>query len=34
MALEEEFNIEIEDSEAEGMKTFGDVHNYILKKIS
>ena len=34
MALEEEFKIEIEDSEAEGMKTFGDVHNYILKKIS
>ena len=34
MALEEEFEIEIEDSEAEQMKTFDDVHQFILGKIA
>jgi len=34
MALEEEFEIEIEDSEAERMKTFDDVHQFILGKIA
>ncbi len=32
MALEEEFNIEIPDEDAEKMKTVGDVNKYIEEK--
>ena len=32
MALEEEFNIEIPDEDAEKMKTVGDVIKYIEEK--
>ena len=34
MALEEEFNIEIPDEDAEKMKTVGDVIKYIEEKAS
>ena len=34
MALEEEFNIEIPDEDAEKMKTVGDVMKYIEEKAS
>ena len=33
MALEEEYGIEISESEAEVLKTFGDVHKFVLQKI-
>ena len=33
MALEEEYDIEIADEEAEVLKTFGDVHKFVLEKI-
>ena len=33
MALEEEYGIEIDDEEAEVLKTFGDVHKFVLEKI-
>ncbi|RKY40003.1 MAG: acyl carrier protein [Candidatus Omnitrophota bacterium] len=33
MALEEEFGIEIPDSDAEKMSTVGDVINYIKEKV-
>ena len=33
MALEEEYDIEIDDEEAEVLKTFGDVHKFVLEKI-
>ena len=33
MALEEEYDIEIDDEEAEVLKTFGDVHKFVLQKI-
>ncbi len=32
MAMEEEFDIEIPDEEAEKLKTVQDVHNYIATK--
>lgn len=32
MAMEEEFGIEIPDTDAEGLKTVGDVANYLQKK--
>jgi acyl carrier protein len=34
MALEEEFNIEIPDEDAEKMKTVGDVIKYIEDKVN
>ena len=34
MALEEEFNIEIPDEDAEKMKTVGDVIKYIEEKVN
>ena len=34
MALEEEFNIEIPDEDAEKMKTVGDVIKYIDEKVA
>ncbi len=34
MALEEEFNIEIPDEDAEKMKTVGDVVKYIEEKVN
>ena len=33
MALEEEYGIEISESEAEVLKTFSDVHKFVLQKI-
>ena len=33
MALEEEYGIEISESEAEVLKTFNDVHKFVLEKI-
>ncbi len=32
MAMEEEFGIEIPDTDAEGLKTVGDVASYLQKK--
>lgn len=34
MALEEEFNIEIPDEDAEGIRTVQDAVNYIEKKLA
>ena len=34
MELEDEFDIEIEDEDAEGFKTIGDIVSYIEGKIS
>ena len=33
MALEEEYGIEISEEEAEVLKTFNDVHKFVLEKI-
>jgi len=32
MAIEDEFNIEIPDSDAESMQTFGDLVGYVVSK--
>jgi acyl carrier protein len=34
MAIEDEFDIEIEDEDAEGFKSIGDIVNYVNSKIS
>ena len=34
MMLEEEFDIEIKDSEAKVMKSFGDIHKFVINKLS
>jgi acyl carrier protein len=34
MAIEEEFDIEIADEDAEGMRTVGDVESYIAQRIA
>ncbi len=33
MAIEEEFNIEVDDSQVEQIQTVGDVVNYLSEKI-
>ncbi|MBE6903656.1 MAG: acyl carrier protein [Ruminococcaceae bacterium] len=33
MAIEEEFNIEVDDSQVEEIQTVGDVVNYLSEKI-
>lgn len=33
MAMEEEFNIEIPDTDAEGIRTVGDVVQYLNKRV-
>ncbi len=34
MAIEDEFDIEIDDEDAEGFKSIGDIVNYVKSKIS
>ena len=34
MAIEETFDIEIPDDDAETMRTIGDVQNYVAKRVS
>lgn len=34
MALEQEFDMEIPDEEAENIQTVGDVHEYIQKRLA
>ena len=34
MAIEEEFDIEIADEDAEGMQTLGDVESYVASRVS
>ena len=34
MAIEEEFDIEIADEDAEGMRTVGDVESYVAGRIA
>jgi acyl carrier protein len=34
MAIEDEFDIEIDDEDAEGFKSIGDIVNYVNSKIS
>jgi len=34
MALEETFDIEISDDDAEGIRTIGDVESYVVKRLA